>query len=294
VSKLLSAAVLALLAGTTLVGAPAIAADPTPATPAQPSTATPGSRIAAERSAAIVTIKFVLKSEEGEQEEETTGAMMDASGLVICSNKPFGGLMARMGMSVPTPTDIKILVGDDTQGVSAKFLARDTELGLAWLQVEEAPKTPYAFIDFAQSAEPKTGEVLYAVSLMGKFFDRAPMLSEGFVTATVTKPRTLIMPSVGIVVGGDEGLPIFDANNKVVGFSTLILPEREEMVAGQMQAAMKGFLGQMILPSKDVLDATARAKETAKNNPAPEEPKADAPPAPEAPAAPEPAPAPKQ
>jgi hypothetical protein len=201
---------------------------------------------------------------------------------VICSNQAFGGLAARMGMSVPTPTDIKILVGDDTQGVKAKFLARDTDLGLAWLQVEEAPKAPYAFIDFTQNAEPKTGEVLYAVSLMGKFFDRAPQLNEGFVTATVSKPRHLFMPSIGIVVGGDEGLPIFDANNKVIGFTTLILPEREELQSGQMKAAMKGFIGQMVLPAKDVVDATARAKETAKTAPAAAE--GEEAPKPEAPA----------
>jgi len=293
-SKLLSAAVLALLAGT-FVAAPTHAADPAPAQPTA-AASTAGSRVVADRAPSIVTVKFMLKMDENEREVETSGVMMDGSGLVLCSNMPFGGMMAFAGMSVPTPTEIKVLVGDDTEGVAAKFLARDSELGLAWIQVNEAPKSPYAFVDFAQSAEPATGDQVYTVSLMGKFFDRAPQLSEGFVSAVVRKPRHLFMPSLGLaLVTREDGLPIFDASNKVVGFSTLILPEREEMQGNQMEAAMKGFLGMMILPAKDVVDATARAKETAKNAPAATEgetpkpdapaeaPKADAPAAPVAP-----------
>ncbi len=280
---LLPAALVLILAGSTLAAAPAA----TP--PAQPDNPAPA--LIAARSPALVSVKFILKDEDGESEEETAGAMIDGAGLVICSNMPFGGMAAFRGRTAPAPTDIKILIGDDTQGVKARFVARDTELGLAWLQIETAPPEPYAFIDFSQGAEPKVGDRLFAVSLMGRFFDRAPMLSEGYVTAVVSKPRPLIMPSIGIVVGAGEGsLPIFDASGKVVGLTTVVLPDREEL-GRDMQSAMKGFLGQMILPAKDVLDATNRAKEIGTTSPAPEAPAAPATPA-TPPATPD-APAPK-
>jgi S1-C subfamily serine protease len=286
VRTLLPAALVLVLAGSAFAGLPAAPA-------AQPEN--PAPTLIAERSPALVSIRFILKDEEGESEEETSGAMIDGAGMVICSNMPFGGLASLRGRSAPTPTDIKVLVGDDTQGVKARFVARDTELGLAWLQIEEAPKDPYAFIDFAQGGEPKVGDRLFSVSLMGKFFDRAPMLSEGYVTAVVTKPRRLIMPSIGIVVGaGDGSLPIFDAAGKVVGLTTVVLPEREEL-GRDMQSAMKGFMGQMILPAKDVLDASNRAREIAKTSTPQPDPAAPAAPAPAEPApAPDaPAPAPK-
>jgi S1-C subfamily serine protease len=222
----------------------------------------------------MVTIKFIMKGEQGEQEEEATGAMIEPTGLVLASNNAFGGLMARMGGSAPTPTDIKVLVGDDTQGVKAKIVARDTELGLAWVQIDDAPTTPYKAIDFGGGAESKVGDSIFMVSLMGKFFDRAPMVAEGHVSAVVSKPRHLIIPSIGLA-GGEFGMPIFDSNGKAVGVSTLILPDQEEMEGnpGGMRAALRGITGGMILPAKDVVAATVRAKEMAKHPEA--EPKKD-------------------
>ncbi len=258
----------ALLALASFAGAPV---PPSPAAPA-PAVQEPNTlgKLLTQKAPAMVSIKFLLKSDDGEQEAEASGAIIDAGGLVITSNNAFGGLEARFGSgTAPTPTDIKILIGDDTQGVKAKFLARDTELGLAWIQIDEPASKPYAFIDMTQSAEPAVGDKIYVVSLMGRFFDRAPMVTDGFVTSIVTKPRRLIMPSFGIAAGGEHGLPLFDEEGKVVGVATLILPERDEM-EGMKRDAMKGFMGAMVLPAKAVVTATARAREMAKTNPAEE------------------------
>jgi hypothetical protein len=220
-------------------------------------------RLIADRSPAVVTIKFLLKDEHGEEETETAGALIDADGLVIASNDAFGSLQARLrGGPSATPTDIRVLIGDDTQGVPARFAARDTELGLAWLQIEES-KGNYPFIDLTDSAEPAVGDKMIYVSRMGTFFDRAPMAVESTVTAIVRKPRPLIMPSMNSIA--ERGLPIFDASGKVVGVTTLVLPERDEL-EGMTRDAMKGFTGVMVLPAKDVVAATARAREFARQN----------------------------
>jgi S1-C subfamily serine protease len=235
--------------------------------------------IVAEKSPAIVSIKFILKGGEQDEEVETTGFVIDPAGLILSNNNAFGGLAARFGGPTPTPTEIKVLIGEDTQGVDAKFMARDSELGLAWVQLSEAPAKPLAFVDLTKSSEAKTGEAVVQVSLMGKFFDRVPMVSTGEIAAVVKKPRELYIPSIGLAAG-EMGLPVFNASGSLLGVTTLILPDQEEIMgsAGGMRSAMRGITGGMILPAKEVLAATARAKETKPEAPAPaEQPAPDAP-----------------
>ena len=99
----------------------------------------------------VITIKFVLKvksgGEEQEHESEASGVMIGAKGLVLCSNTRMGGVR---GLNAK-PTDMKILVGDDTEGVEATFLARDSELDLAWLQIKEPGDKKYQSLDLTAS-----------------------------------------------------------------------------------------------------------------------------------------------
>ncbi len=210
-----------------------------------------------QRGNTLVTVKFILKGAEGEQEDEATGVLISGDGLVLSSNFAFGG--GPFGGS-STPTDIKVLVGEDTQGADAKFIARDTELGLAWIKIDKAPSTPYAFVDFAQNAEVGVGDAIMSVQKMGKFFGLATTVSEGHVGAVVTKPRTLIIPTIGMA-GGELAVPAYNTAGKVVGVSTYILPEMEEMQNARQ--SMHGSEFGMILPAKEVVDATKKALENA-------------------------------
>lgn len=235
-----------------------IAAAPVPAPAAEQVTF---KQLAESRGNTLVTIKFILKSAEGEEESEATGVLISGDGLVLSSNFAFGG--GPFG-GTSTPTDIKVLVGEDTTGVDAKFIARDTELGLAWIKVDTAPSTPYAFVDFSDSAQVAVGDSLMSVQKMGKFFGLANTVSEGRVGAVVTKPRTLVIPSIGLA-GGELAVPVYSGAGKVVGISTYILPEMDEM---QNRQIMRGSEFGMILPASDVVTATTNAMEQAKNAPA--------------------------
>jgi S1-C subfamily serine protease len=223
-------------------------------------------KLVADRAPAVVTIKFIMKDEQNEQEQETVGTMASGDGLVIVSNLSFGGMMALFGGGAPQPTNIKVLVGDDTVGVDAKFIARDTERGLAWVKTDKAPDKPYAFVDFTKGAEAKLGDEVYLVQLLGKLFDRAPSVSRGTIGAVVKKPRHILMPSVGLA-GTEQGLAAYNAQGVPVGISTLILPEREEWQGADPSSIMRGVIGGMILPAKDVAEATTRALETAASAP---------------------------
>ncbi len=257
---------LALIAAAGLLTAVSTATK-TLAAPPAPTSAEPTTdykKLIDDKAPAIVSIKFVLKMDQGEQEEETTGAVIEPTGLILSSNFSLGGMMARMGRGSATPTDLKVLIGDDTQGLKAKIVARDTELGLAWVQLDDAPAKPLAFIDFSAGTEAKLGDPIYLVSLMGKVFDRAPWVAEGKVGAVVKKPRPLLIPSFGIR-GIDLSTPAYDAQGHAVGVTTFILPEQED--ESQDSSGMRGITSGMILPASEVVAATARAKEMAKKGP---------------------------
>ncbi len=274
--SLLAAGVLALiaLAGST-VGSAGLAAG------AQPG-ADEAERIYPEFIArfgpALVTVKMVLKvqfqGEEHDEEMELTGVMIEPTGLVLASNMEMGGyytMMGRLGGEVSaTPTDVKVLVGDDEEGAKARVLARDSDLDLAWIQIETPPEKPYAFVDMADSVEPVIGQRLYEVNRMGKFYDRALLVAEGRLGGTTTRPRRLYMPT-GLY--GGLGLPIFTASGKVVGVSINQSPEPEDQEADSTgMFADFGIASGPVLPAAEVIKATQRSKEHAPQNPAGEAP----------------------
>lgn len=229
----------------------------------------------------LVTVKFIMKIEAGGQmsemfgrmaeegvETEVTGVMIEKSGLVLVSNTQLGGYMgmmaSRMGGGVtPNPTDLKVLVGDDTEGLKAKFLARDKDVDLAWIQIDDpkaAGKT-FASVDLAKAnASPTVGTKLLTINRLGKYFDHAVVVSEGRLGGMAKKPRSLLIPSGLQESINSLGMPVFDGTGALLGFSVLQMPSREDMEGGD-SADMAGGAGIMVLPAGEVAKATARSKE---------------------------------
>lgn len=254
-------------------------------------------KLSTDKSPALVTIKFILKGDEGDmmgggdREEEATGVMIDGSGLILVSSLSMGTnpFAAMMGMGAgPQPQEIKVLVGDDTQGVDAKIIARDSELNLSWVRVDKAPEKPFTAIDLNTHADAGVGDEIFVVSRMGKFFDRAVNVNTLRIAGQTTKPRKALLG--GETLFSSMGLPVYNADGKLVGISSIILPNKDEMEG--MQGGMSGMRDMMagaIIPAKDIAEATKNALENAAKAPAEEpkeEPAAEVKPA-EAPAKPE-------
>lgn len=258
-TRFLAASALAI---TALAGAPAsvaLAAD----TPAADSAFT---SIPAKYANAIVQVKMVMKlpgADEG-QEVEVPGTMIESDGLVLVSNAQIGGMLPRMGRPAPALTDVKVLIGDDTEGLKARVWTRASDLDLAWVKIddEKAKGKKFDAVDLANASTPAPGERIYAIKKLGKFFDRAISVSEGYVAATLKKPRALYLP--GGSVETSFGLPVFTADGKVAGIAVVQLPEAEEAE----NLPRGGFEGPMILPASEVASST----KTAKDAPAPAEP----------------------
>lgn len=216
-------------------------------------------KLLAEKTAPIVTIKFVLKTKsswgESESESEATAVIVEPDGLVLCSKTELGGYGEYYGSRrTSLPTDIKVLIGDDAEGLEAKLLARDSELDLIWLRIKDLGDRKLPYVDLEQSAVPEIGDHIYSVSRMGKYFDRIAVVNEGRVGGVTAKPRKLYVPSSG---GSGLGLPTYNAGGELIGVPIRLRPEREELEGA---SDMYGAWG-LILPAKEVAKATRRAKE---------------------------------
>ncbi len=239
---------------------------------------------------ALVTVKFVMKSPDdqglGDAEEEINGVVIDPKGLVLCSHWFLGGAAGMMGGGAgPKPQDIRVLIGDDTEGKKARLMSHDSELDLAWIKLEEEPASPLKYIDLSKGAAGGVGQRVFLLSRMDKYFDRAPVINEGRLRGETNKPRRLFAPGGGLLADrNDIGLPVFNADAGVVGFMIVQVPDRESI-----QATDNIGGGPMILPVEEVAKATKKALE-AQNNPEKKD-EAPAAPAPAAPAGPAPAPA---
>jgi len=225
-----------------------------------------------EKSPAVVTVKFVLKVKsqfgDTEQESEISGVMVSPDGLVLCSNTQLQGFAAFMRGSAAgsvTPTDIRILAGDDTEGLEAALVARDTELDLVWIRIKNAGDRRFTCIDLEKTAAPEIGDRLYAVTRLPKYFDRTPVVREARLAAVTRKPRRLYVPSTGL---GARGLAVFSSSGEFVGVAVTQMPDPAEMEAAR---GMGGAgLQELILPASDVFKATQRARETERRDELPQ------------------------
>jgi len=185
---------------------------------------------------AIVNLKISVKTEAetGGQPEETTqeaqGALVDPSGLILVWNSHFSAgrfldLLAQMGggdyrMKV-TPTAIQVYIAGEPTEHKAFLAAADSDLDLAFVQLEDAPAAPLPTIDFARGARVEIGDEVAAVSRMSSSFDRVPYFDVVRVAGEIRKPRR-----AWIVSGGNAtqmGLPYFTADGKPAGVLVTVM-----------------------------------------------------------------------
>lgn len=195
---------------------------------------TPASRLAGAYADAIVSIKFTLTTrmnmmgDTGDQEStsEVRGVLLDQDGLILTSASHFeGGMLGRiarmMGQDVDidaSPTDIKVLFGAEEEEHDARFVAKDSDLGLAFVQILDLKDRKVTPLDFSRVATAWIGSNLLGLSRMARSFDCAPQVSRCYVTAKVERPR-----SMWALAGdfGSLGMPVFTSNGEIVGVLTM-------------------------------------------------------------------------
>ncbi len=233
---------------------------------------------------AIVTIRYVLEvkgfggDKAQESESQISGVVIGPNGLVLCSNAVLGGLIiALQSMFLPigdaekpviTPTEIKVFVGKGSEGLPGTLLARDTEMDLAWIQIDNPQNRRFAFVDLSKAAEPKLGQRLLSLWRKSRAFDSALMVGEGRVAGVTSRPRALYFPSGDL--GSVLGLPVFSAAGQPLGVCVLQLPEAEGEGKRPSPMEMMGFFLRLpelstgsILPAAEIVKSTERAVKSA-------------------------------
>ncbi|MGP1272447.1 MAG: hypothetical protein ACTS22_03865 [Phycisphaerales bacterium] len=212
----------------------------------------------------IVRVEFVISMENPwgggteEQEMEVPGTIISPEGLVLVSNSMVGGWYAMFSEMQVVPKDIKVLIGDDTEGVDASIVARDSERDLCWIRLDELPESPLPHMDvMAASEEPGVGTTLYQVVRLGEFFGRAPVVNESTVTAKLSKPRELLYLGMG---SAETGMPVVRADGSIAGVMIFQVPSQDEMeAAGGFGGGMYDSFIQAVLPAAEVAIATEAA-----------------------------------
>jgi S1-C subfamily serine protease len=252
---LTAAAALTVLAGS-LLTSPAVGSTTNAAAPMS------AKQMVEKHGGALVHVKFVLKIEgmgqDREMPEEIGGIMIEDSGLVLVSNFQTGGMAGMMGASgmSATPREIKVLIGDDQEGVDATLIARDSEADLAWVKITDPKGKKFEAIDFSKGASPELGDEVIFIGRKGKYFDRVPFVQVQRIEAVTKKPRHLYL-----VETQAYGSPAFSSEGAPVGVVIFQTPNREESEGASMDMSDRGGLA--ILPASDIMTATARAKEAA-------------------------------
>ncbi len=237
---------------------------------------------------AIVNLKISLKaeSEEGGEPEESTqevqGTLVDPSGLVLVWNSHFSAnrfldLISELGggafkMKV-TPTDIKVYLDGDPKEHAGFLVAADSDLDLAFVQLETLPERPLVAVDFASGATPRLGDELAAVTRLTSTFDRVAYFDVLRVAGEIRKPR-----SAWIVAGGNAtqmGMPYFAADGRPAGVLVTVMSRAKSDAAmnpSQLMANLLslgrgevevGPLGVFLLPTDKVQPVVAQAKQRA-------------------------------
>lgn len=218
-------------------------------------------KLADEVGPALVTVKCVLKMQgpggAQEKEQEFTAVMIESDGLVLCSGIQLGTsrLYRQMGGTI-TPTDIKVMIGEDTEGVAARLITSDPELDLSWIRIKEPDAKGYKSLDLARIKKAELGDRLLSAHRMDKFFDRALVVNEGYLGAITRKPRELLVPTKSLEFGQSNiGMPVFADDGSLVGVAVLQSPDPEDMDARSRTSAEV-----LVLPASEVAKATAKAK----------------------------------
>lgn len=274
-----------LLASTLLAVAGALsplsAAEPSPRDPA---------RFLDRLAPSIVSVKVVLKTEfnmgESTQDEESTleatGAIVGEDGLIMLWNSQLSAsrlmeAMAQMeqggGFQLKmTPTDFRVTLPGDGTEHEAFLAAADSDLDLAFLQLESPPARKLPWISFAGGGELDVGDTLHGVGRLSPGFDRAPFVATARIAGRLVKPRRAFILDASPDL---LGLPMFDSRGAAAGVVVTVFSRSSDGSArgGDMldffalggPRKETGPLGVFLLPAERVAglvkEAAKRARE---------------------------------
>jgi hypothetical protein len=252
-----------------------------------------GRDILAKSQSAVVAVKLAIKQSvsmsgrdsKSETKTETTGTVIDPSGLTVVSlattdpstamKDAYARAMAARGGDMSQfkfeseLTDVKIVLADGTE-IAADVVLRDKDLDLAYLRPSDKLAKPLPCIDLTKDAKAQILDEVIVVNRLNQSANRAPAISVGRIEAIIDKPRTFYLLGQSMWAYS-LGAPVFSLDGKLVG---ILFLRSTKSQADQMSGFMFNNLDQwgmmpVVLPASDIVDGAKQALEA--KAPAPDE-----------------------
>jgi hypothetical protein len=223
-----------------------------------------GARLAAllrEVAPAIVTVKVVSnttvqmggKSADHESRVELPGVVVGTGGLIMTSIVPFapdrlmkllapGGAATRPQLKA-VPSEIEVVFEQDEKERRAFLAATDSNLGVAFLQIEEPGGQKLKAVDFSQAGGGALGDLVAVVSRLGKEYDSTAYFETARLSGEITKPRRVWILDRSL---SSLGLPVFSPAGKVLGILGIVesgLADADSSADRSLSMAMQALAG---------------------------------------------------
>ncbi|HEX6203121.1 MAG TPA: trypsin-like peptidase domain-containing protein, partial [Thermoanaerobaculia bacterium] len=199
-----------------------------------------GRRLLERYAPAVVGVEAVMRAEmrmggESQEQEgkvELVGAVVDPGGLIMVWNSSISTSRLQEMLAATAgpnggdfgirmePVSFHVVRPGSDERHAAFLAASDSQLDVAFLQLEPPPAEPLPAISFAEVGEVAVGQRLYAVTRLGASFDRAAHYAPLEVVGMLTKPRR------GWILAGDQGAlgqPVFDDAGRPVGVLATVI-----------------------------------------------------------------------
>jgi S1-C subfamily serine protease len=177
---------------------------------------------------AVVFVSGVAKiqgrsGQSQDEKTETTGVVVDPSGLTVvslASFDPTGGDQESedKGGAKSSFSDVKILLADGVTEVPAKLVLKDADLDLAFIMPEKkdgAQLPKFTYILLKKASEVKLLDQIVTLDRLDKEMDRRPTVALSRITAIVRKPRTFYLAQSA---GQSLSSPVFTLDGQLLGF----------------------------------------------------------------------------
>lgn len=240
----------------------------------------PARRLIDARAASIVSIQFVKKSrisfmgqtQDEEANAEVRGVLLSTDGLVLTASAHFDGgaasrSMRAMGAEIDldvSVSDIRVLFGTESEEYEAQLVAKDTNLGVAFVQILDLKGREVKALNLDGALDGvDVGDDLLGLTRLVRGFDCAPSVSRGYVVAAVERPRKMW------AVAGDGdlsgvGMPVFDVAGRLAGFLSVqeVAEGAQESSGGMLGGLMSQAqsMGSFLLPVSAIKPLVAAAK----------------------------------
>lgn len=176
--------------------------------------------LTAKHAAAVVTVKFVMavttSGKEERIEDRTQALLVSPDGLLLVPDRAvsvdFKQFMGSGKGSAPVAksSEFRVRLADGEDWLPADLVTRDTQLGLAWLRLRNAPAgLSYVNLDDSVLAEP--GMTFFSLLRTSDEWGGVPVFHPGFIMGETRTPKSLLL------VDGMPGVA-FSAEGQPMGY----------------------------------------------------------------------------